>query len=134
MSKLLKLTIAQCIGLFALVGIGCLGAMVLVAMSGLIGDAMEAQAARQQAVSMALTRPVTAPIGDGFFVRDGKLKLGEEIINGDQALVDEIHQINGGVATIFMDDVRLAANVLTPDSTRRIAAWIAQIEPSKQVA
>jgi methyl-accepting chemotaxis protein len=127
MSKLIKLTIAQRIGL----GIGCLGATVLVAMSGLIGDAMEAQAARQQAVSMALTRSLTKQIGDAFSVRDGKLKLGEKIINGDQALVDEIHQITGGVATIFMGDVRVATNVLKPDGTQRIAA---RIEPSKQVA
>jgi len=52
MSKL-KVSIAQRIGLFNLIGIGCLGAAILFALFSTTGAAVEGQATRLQNVSIA---------------------------------------------------------------------------------
>ena len=51
--------------------------------------------------------------------REGdKLYFGSQLINGNNAIVDELQRRCGGIATIFVDDLRIATNVLKPDGTR----------------
>ncbi|MDD4563194.1 MAG: methyl-accepting chemotaxis protein, partial [Syntrophomonadaceae bacterium] len=44
--------------------------------------------------------------------KDGKLYKGGHLINGDTAVVDEIREKTGSVATIFLGNTRVATNVL----------------------
>lgn len=53
-----------------------------------------------------------------FHIADGKLMIGDHVLNDDTVLVDKIKTIFGGTATIFMNDTRIATNVLAPDGKR----------------
>lgn len=61
--------------------------------------------------------------------RDGKLYKGNNIINGDYKIVDEIKNQTGDLATIFMGDTRVSTNVLKEDGSRAIGTKL-----SSQVA
>jgi methyl-accepting chemotaxis protein len=55
--------------------------------------------------------------------RDGdKLYYGDHLVNGDDAIVDEVARAHGGVASIFLGDARIATNETTPDGARAIGA------------
>lgn len=58
--------------------------------------------------------------GSDFRVVDGKLLAGNYVINGNCELPDEIREIFGGTATIFMGDTRVATNILTADGHRAL--------------
>jgi methyl-accepting chemotaxis protein len=51
---------------------------------------------------------------------NGQLMAGDYIVNGNYDIVDRLHEISGGVATIFMNDVRVSTNILKEDGTRAI--------------
>ncbi len=51
-------------------------------------------------------------------IEGGKLYFGQTPANGNLAIVDQTHSLVGGVATIFMGDVRVATTVLNPDGSR----------------
>jgi methyl-accepting chemotaxis protein len=51
---------------------------------------------------------------------DGKLMVGEHIVNGDFSLPDRLKEICGGSATIFMGDERVSTNVLKEDGARAV--------------
>jgi methyl-accepting chemotaxis protein len=58
--------------------------------------------------------------------REGdKLYFGDCLINGNNAIVDQIHARFGGTATIFLDDTRVATNVLQPDGSRAVGTKLA---------
>ncbi|NMC75155.1 MAG: methyl-accepting chemotaxis protein, partial [Geobacteraceae bacterium] len=58
--------------------------------------------------------------GTAFSVRDGKLRAGEYVINGNNELPDKVKELFGGAATIFLGDRRVSTNVLTPDGARAV--------------
>ncbi len=53
-------------------------------------------------------------------VANGKLMIGDYIINGDYTLPDHLKELCGGTATIFMGDVRVSTNVLKEDGSRAV--------------
>lgn len=53
-------------------------------------------------------------------VVNGRLLAGDYVVNGDYELPDRIKELFGGVATIFMGDVRVSTNVLLPDGARAV--------------
>ena len=58
--------------------------------------------------------------GRDFRIVDGELLAGTYVINGKYELPDRVREIFGGVATIFMGDVRVSTNVLTADGRRAV--------------
>ncbi|MGA7827789.1 MAG: methyl-accepting chemotaxis protein [Geobacteraceae bacterium] len=58
--------------------------------------------------------------GNEFRIVDGKLLVGDHVINGDATLPDRLKELCGGTATIFMGDERVSTNVLKADGTRAV--------------
>lgn len=53
-------------------------------------------------------------------VVDGKLMYGNYVVNGNYDVVDKLSAISGGVATIFLGDIRISTNVLKDDGSRAV--------------
>ncbi|WP_244493442.1 methyl-accepting chemotaxis protein [Aureimonas sp. N4] len=58
------------------------------------------------------------PRNETFTAENGELKLGSRTLNGDTSIVDEIADMLGGAATVFMGDTRIATNLRNADGTR----------------
>ncbi len=58
--------------------------------------------------------------GSEFKVVNGKLTVGNFVINGDHSMPDRIKELCGGVATVFQGDVRVSTNVMKDDGSRAI--------------
>ena len=80
--------------------------------------ALEAQMKVNVDASLALLKAYLVPLGRDWSLADGRLRLGSAIINGQDDLVDRAIQANGGVATIFSGDERVATTVRKSDGTR----------------
>jgi methyl-accepting chemotaxis protein len=61
----------------------------------------------------------------GLRLVGGKLQAGEMILDGDTGLVDRVHELVGGVATIFRGTTRVATNVTTADGKRATGTELA---------
>ena len=51
-------------------------------------------------------------------IKDGKLYKGENLINGNFEIVDEIGKSSGDNVTVFQGDTRVATNVMKEGSGR----------------
>jgi methyl-accepting chemotaxis protein len=75
--------------------------------------------------------------GGDFHIVQGKLQIGQYIVNGNYELPDKIKGIFGGTATVFMGDTRVSTNVEQADGSRAIgtkllgAAYDAVIKEGK---
>lgn len=58
--------------------------------------------------------------GEGFRKADGRLFVGSYSLNGNYEVPDKVKEIFGGVATIFLGDVRISTNVLDNDGNRAV--------------
>ena len=79
----------------------------------------------QQAVQMQESRMKTFweladRKGKEFKLSDGKLMIGDYVVNDNFELPDRVKEICGGTATIFMGDTRISTNVLKPDGSRAV--------------
>jgi methyl-accepting chemotaxis protein len=57
-------------------------------------------------------------LGKPLRIKDGKLMVGNTVLNGDQVFVDQISVLVGGNATVFQGDTRIATNIRLPDGSR----------------
>lgn len=55
-----------------------------------------------------------------FAVVDGKLYKGDILLNETTEFVDEIKNTTGSLATIFLDDTRIATNIIQADGRRAV--------------
>jgi len=85
-----------------------------------IRDEAVRQASRQQESSMLTFWELMNRRGRNFRIEDGKLLVGEYVINGDNELPDKVYSLTGSRATVFQGDTRVATNVLRPDGSRAI--------------
>src|SRR4051812_11034696 len=88
-------------------------------------QAMRALAQAGLDVSIAAAWEVLHAKGAVARIEDGKLRFDDYIANGDNEVVDRITKIAGGVATIFMGDMRVATNVAKPDGSRAVGTKLA---------
>lgn len=58
--------------------------------------------------------------GKDFTISDGKLLIGDRVLNGDFSIPDKLKALTGGTATIFMHDERVSTNVVKEDGTRAV--------------
>jgi methyl-accepting chemotaxis protein len=78
------------------------------------------QMSNDQESRLKTLREMLAQKGNEFRVADGKLMVGNYIINGNFELPDKLKEICGGTATIFMGDTRVSTNVLKDDGSRAV--------------
>ena len=64
--------------------------------------------------------------GASFHAVDGKLFVGDYLVNGNYDLVDKVTQMVGGTCTIFMGDLRVSTNVQKPDGSRAVGTRLAK--------
>ncbi len=64
-------------------------------------------------------------MGDGFSVKDGKLMIGDHVLNGDNATIDFISHLIGGQWTLFSADERVATNILKENGDRAVGTKLA---------
>jgi len=58
--------------------------------------------------------------GDEFRIVNGKLMVGDYVLNGRYELPDRLKELCGGTATIFMGNMRVSTNVLKADGSRAV--------------
>jgi methyl-accepting chemotaxis protein len=110
----------------ALIGIALLGIVLVWIMANNLEEEMRRQAEARQESNMAVAWEVLRYRGSDFSVKDGKLLAGSYQINGTFDVVDRVREMVGGVATVFMGDVRVSTNVKQPDGSRAIGTKLAQ--------
>ena len=83
----------------------------------------QADLATQNGLEQNLAMLRGALFGFGPPRRQGtNLYFGNHLINGDTAIVDRVQAELGGVATIFLGDLRIATNVMRPDGNRALGS------------
>jgi methyl-accepting chemotaxis protein len=94
--------------------------VILVAVTyRLVAAEMERQTEDRQDLAMKVAWQVLKTAGTDFRIDGDKMLAGNVVLNGNDALVDQIKAIAGGTATIFMGDTRIATNVMKPDGSGR---------------
>jgi methyl-accepting chemotaxis protein len=78
------------------------------------------QMSKDQESRIKTLRELISQKGNEFRVADGKLMVGNYIINNNFELPDKVKEICGGTATIFMGDTRVSTNVLKEDGSRAV--------------
>lgn len=86
---------------------------------------LTAQTFKRLEGNLAFARDAILRYGDVFAVRDGKLYIGDHLLNGDETAIDHISKISGGVMTIFQGDERVATNIVKPDGSRALGTKLA---------
>lgn len=56
---------------------------------------------------------------------DGQLWAGSVLLDGNLGIVDRVHALAGGMATIFRGETRVATTIASPDGTRAIGTLLA---------
>ncbi len=115
-----KLTLLCTLGLVVL-GAALTGATVMIVQARIGEEALER---REQAITTA--RMLLEQKGSEFRVENGVLYVDDYALNGANALVDTIHSLNGGVATLFLGDRRVATNVVDAEGKRAIGTVLAR--------
>jgi len=109
-------------------GILLLGICVI-SISGYVLERAAINAARERVdANMRVAWQVLRGDDKTFSVADGKLLAGGHVLNGDLATVDKIRTLVGGNCTIFMNDTRIATNILKPDGSRAVGTQLARSE------
>jgi methyl-accepting chemotaxis protein len=85
---------------------------------------MEHQAVESQNLKLRVAWETLKRSGDELAVRDGALYAGTVKLSENFDIVDNIKEIVGGVATIFLDDRRVSTNVMRPDGTRAVGTTL----------
>jgi methyl-accepting chemotaxis protein len=93
--------------------------MLLVAWYELEAGARRSAAERADA-NMRVAWEVLRSYGRAFSVVDGRLMVGDHVLNDDQATVDKISALVGGNVSIYLNGVKIATNVSSSDGTRAI--------------
>jgi len=82
----------------------------------------------QQALdaNLEFLKEALAREGAQWRVEGDRLLLGDAEMNGNLAAVDRVRDALGGVATVFLGDLRIATNVQRPDGTRAVGTRLAR--------
>jgi methyl-accepting chemotaxis protein len=60
--------------------------------------------------------------GLNFNLHEGQLRAGDTVLSGNNATADRIKELVGGMATIFMEDLPVATNVMLDDGSRALGS------------
>ncbi|SOE01376.1 methyl-accepting chemotaxis protein [Caenispirillum bisanense] len=120
------LSLSTRIVLFTLAAIALLLAAVLAVTWTVTRAEMMEQAQRAQESNMRVAWDVLRSYGDGVTLRDGRLTIGDTVLDGNDPVADRIQALVGGTATLFNGDLRVATNVRKPDGSRAVGTRLAQ--------
>ncbi|MEI8393296.1 MAG: cache domain-containing protein [Rhodospirillaceae bacterium] len=110
----------------AFLGIVVLGIAVVWIAGDNISRELHRRATVRQDANMRIALEVLQYRGAEYKVADGKFYAGTVVINDNFEVVDRIQTLIGGVATIFMGDIRVSTNVKKPDGSRAVGTKLAQ--------
>jgi methyl-accepting chemotaxis protein len=122
----LKLGLSWKLTILNIASLGLLAIVLSAIMMIDVRDGMERQAIARQANNLAVAWDVLRAKGGDFSVQNGQLTIGDVVLNDNEAIVDHVQSLVGGVATIFMGDVRVATNIKQPNGTRSVGTKLAQ--------
>ena len=120
-----RASLAQKVSAANFIGLALLAAALLFLYQTTMFNYAEGQAQRRLDSAENVAWDVLKRVGDQFRIVDGKLFAGQTELNGRYELVDHIKDLVGGVATIFMGDVRVSTNVKKPDGSRAVGTKLA---------
>ena len=127
MTSIRALSMPAKLGLLVLAAVVMLGAGLIGLSAYVVRMDMAGQAQIRQDAHMNVLWETLGDRGDQFRVEDGQLIVGDTVLNGNDALVDEVTAAVGGTATIFMGDLRVATNVTQSDGrTRAVGTRLAR--------
>ncbi len=81
---------------------------------------LEAQAVVSQEARLRTFWQLIHQEGKELRLENGLLMAGSHVLNGDNDLPDTLGRLCGGEATIFMNDTRIATNILKEDGSRAV--------------
>jgi methyl-accepting chemotaxis protein len=82
-------------------------------------------AQRSLEVNLGVLKDQVQRHGTTIRVEGDRMIVGETALNGRNEIVDAVKEIAGGVATLFLGDLRIATNVVRPDGTRGVGTRLA---------
>lgn len=121
-----KMSISAKISLLAIVGVALFGLAVVTNAMSVATKGLLHQTENRLESSLAFARGVLHRYGSEFAIKDGKLVVGDHVLNGDVELIDGMAKMSGGVMTFFQGDMRVATNIIKADGTRAIGTKLAQ--------
>jgi methyl-accepting chemotaxis protein len=120
-----RASLAQKLSAANLLGLALLATALLFLYQKTLSDYADGQAQQRLDTNDRVAWDIVKRNGDQFRFVDGKLFAGQTELNGRYELVDQIKDLVGGVATIFMGDVRVATNVKSADGSRAVGTKLA---------
>jgi methyl-accepting chemotaxis protein len=114
-----KIVAANMLGMFVL------AAALLLLLEKALSSYAEHQAQIYQESSMRVAWDVLRQYGGAFHVAGGELRVGDRALNDFYEPVDRVKAMMGGVATVFMNDLRVTTNVKKPDGSRAVGTRLA---------
>ncbi|MFQ3622924.1 MAG: methyl-accepting chemotaxis protein [Acetobacteraceae bacterium] len=116
-------------------GVQVVGAAVLLSALGVgavtwanLRDIEQRERAAAQAsleVNLRVLKDQVLRHGRDIRAEGDRLLVGDTALNGRNDLVDSVRDIAGGVATLFLGDLRIATNVVRPDGSRGVGTRLA---------
>ena len=88
-------------------------------------DKAIAVAQEQLEANLRMLKQEVSRVGQGFSVDGDRLTVGGQVLNGRNDVVDAVKTVVGGVATLFLGDLRVATNVARPDGSRGVGTKLA---------
>ncbi len=118
--SIVRFDLATRISLSAVFGLVCLATFLLALTVREIRHQEEQHALDRVDSNMAVAWQLLHSRGGDLRIDHDRLMAGDTVLNGDTDLVDTVQRLVGGVATIFMNDSRVATNVHTSSGVREV--------------
>ena len=122
--RILSLGVAHKITALVIAALVLLAAIITVALTAYVGHSLERMAKERLEQNLSVLYAVLNPRQDSFVLRDGKLMLGDVMMDGDNDVLDAVVGAVGGVATIFKGDERVATTIMK-DGKRAVGTRLA---------
>ena len=121
-----KISLSVKTGLMVVFGYTVFGLAIIGVTFAVLDVALMKQAQDRMSINMSVAHATINKYGTDFSIKDGKLSIGERVLNDDNSIPDQIVGLVGGVATIFMGDQRVATNIITAEGKRAIGTKLAK--------
>jgi methyl-accepting chemotaxis protein len=99
-----------------------LSALLFAGTRVLMVESARKQGTERLDTNMRVAWSVLQANGLNFNLHEGELRAGDTVLNGNNATADRIKELVGGMATIFMEDLPVATNVMLDDGSRALVS------------
>ncbi len=87
-----------------------------------VADDLKTQEIERQEINTRVARDIINPGNQPYRLADGKLAVGDTVLEGNNAPVDRVRAALGITFTLFRDDTRVATTLVNPDGTRAVGS------------